>query len=250
MLSLRACRRVLAVGILCSLAIPANAAVIALWNAGIGGATENNSTAASDILLGINASTIGRSTGSVGFNNAITGTGVTFAPSGDRVFRQSGWNHSTPTNYYTISTDLSAPNTGFGLDLTDISFYAALSGTNTARTGSIRIDWRIDNQVDGSNNPIWNTGNVFALPNSLSYTQYTQPLNIIGASEVDFRIYLYNAGSENNVLDGSASIGLDDIQVNGAIMAIPEPSLVALAGLGGFLTLGVMLRTRSAARRG
>lgn len=143
-------------------------------------------------------------------------------------------------DYFTFTV---SANTGFELDLTSLTFKGARNNADAAESWALTssIDGHtVGNIIDsgaitGSNNQ---AGTYDSFVVDLSDTQFQ---NIAAETDVEFRIYFY--GYDTTV--SSRSTYVDNVVLNGAVTAIPEPGSFAL--IAGCLALtSVMIRRRRA----
>jgi hypothetical protein len=212
--------------LLLSVAItPVHAAILAHWEAddtaGTGGANSANVTTVAPSIV---ASAVTR----VGGGNAITtpvgGSGSTL--SGTPVFRDASWDNanSLTSDYYAFNIDVTGANT---MDLTSVTFYLAHSG------GSRTAQYQLSYSTDGTNFTPTSTPVTFT---NSTFAQVTQSLSLTNLTDtVFFRLAF------GSTMSSDSSIGVDDIQINGTVSAIPEPVSCAALGL---LGLGYWLRRR------
>ncbi|MSU24272.1 MAG: PEP-CTERM sorting domain-containing protein [Opitutus sp.] len=137
--------------------------------------------------------------------------------SGGYFILDNGWTGTTPgTNYFQFSiTPASA-----SVSLTSISFGYRESGTSTGPTNFYFRSSADAYAADLATGSLTNSDNNWHSSGSSSVT-------ITFVSATTFRIYA------NGATNGTPTLRLDDLTINGAVVAVPEPATVAVwLGLG------------------
>lgn len=133
----------------------------------------------------------------------------------------------TGNDYYEFTL---TPNAGFQASLSSLMFDYAISGNVT---GNFFVRSSVDSFAANVGSTATTSGSIFSTVTiSLSASQFQ---NLTSA--VTFRIYIYDNKS------GNMSDLLDNVIVNGDLLAVPEPSTWAMMGLGAGL-LGAIQRFR------
>jgi len=129
------------------------------------------------------------------------------------------------TNSSFFSFSLTVGSNVSDLDLTSISFDAARGGGSTPRGFAIRVD--TPTTADQVVRTAQDVDTVRATFTNYSTTLngFTSLQNLVAGNVVTFEIAVYSPNDGN-------SLEFDNLIVNGDVTPIPEPSTVAIAGLG------------------
>lgn len=159
-------------------------------------------------------------------NTSPVSSGYTGA-SGGYYFNDNNWTGTAPgTNYFSFSL---TPTTGYSLTLDSLSFGYRGSSASSPTSFVVR------SSADGY------TGNL--VTGSLSadggwYHTGTQSITLSFTDTTTLRIYANGASA------GTATLRVDDVQLAGALSAIPEPSTYAAMAGGAALAFAAWHRRR------
>jgi hypothetical protein len=250
-------KSVLTAGALLLLPLSAKSAVLANYtfsnSTGVStGSTANVTAGTFDASAGITGSTLDASSNPVPFNGYSTATvsnsGTAAASSPTRFVR--GTADSTTLNAAVSGGDyfsftVTAAN-GYFLDLTTLSFDysgngAGSGGTATSNTASFGIS----TSIGGLSTLIGTASVTQSGSTAAAYQRYTLNFDdpsFAGAynqisGPLELRIYLANSAT-----NASSVARLDNVIINGDVLAVPEPSSMLLAGLGLTGLLGIRRR--------
>jgi len=156
--------------------------------------------------------------------NDVPGT-YTTAP----VLRVIPNGHTTAAQAFTNSSffsfSLTVGSNVSDLDLTSISFDVARGGTSTPRGFAIRVDTPTTaDQVVRTAQDVDTVRTTFT-NYSTTLNGFASLQNLVAGNVVTFEIAVYSPSNGN-------SLEFDNLIVNGDVSLVPEPSTVAIAGLG------------------
>lgn len=225
-----------AVGLMASANLSAQTIVQYDFNTNLSATTADANLTVGDITVGSGLDTAGRS----GSSNSLFAR----ASETDAANQISLANAITSNDYFSFTVDV---DSGFEMDLTSLAF--DLGYTRNGGFEGKQFRTYVLTDIDGftaANNLGFDTVDVDINGGSLQYPNGTATISLAGAqfqgitSSTEFRLYISdNTGSADYIHR------IDNVTLNGAVSAIPEPGTFAL--LGGLFALGsVMLRRRRA----
>lgn len=146
---------------------------------------------------------------------------------------------SSSTDYVTFSL---AANTGYRLDLSTLTFAYAFTGGDSTQSATLAIRTSVNGFASdvGTINAIrQNTSGATVVWSSASVDFSAASFDSLTAIEI--HIYLADSGTLTN-----SFVRLDNVTLNGATVAVPEPRVWALCGVGAVM----MFFRRRSFRRG
>lgn len=242
-------KRILTITPLLLLPASMNAAVLAdmtlaEWTntAASGGATHIATTFSATTTLDANIDSIaGGSVNSVGGTHTVGGSG-----SNAGEINWALWTNSGPaaTNYFSVVVN---PSVGFGVDLDDFTISVARNGVGAPKDLYV---WVVSGTYAGAalttgtadaNVQLTNGG--LDVQNGGIVTNNNKVFDLSGVAQQNsqFSIVFGARLLDDETVNGQGNLRINDVVINGATIAVPEPSSAALLGLGG---LALILRRR------
>ena len=205
--------------------LSANAATLVEWNTAGNAGTETSEPSVFNIV-GLQSSTL------------TLGPGVTAASNGNR-FGGSGWFDAGNTNPSTLAEAISGnsyieftitPTNGYSFSVTSFSFIWDFSSTGPK---SVALFSSIDSYSTS-------LGSVVDMTTS---TSTVRAISISGITNqvtaVTFRLYGYSATAAAGTggFDTTSANTTPNVSLSGSVALVPEPSSLALLGIGGAFVL-------------
>ena len=183
-----------------------------------------------------------------GGGGGLSGSGNAFFRSNETAGASTSFTSAqTANDYFTVTI---TPDAGFEMNLTSFEFDYGYSSNGSFGAGTMRayITTSEDNHATFFNNPSTDGYTTIDGPFSgtgtvtFPFLPDSKLLDLSGAAfqnistAFEFRIYLSDSYNVNDLIHR-----IDNVELNGTVEAIPEPSSTALLGLGG---LALILRRR------